>query len=117
MKLNKPELNSLSRPSISDVDKGIQRDTLSNGDQLLELLNSIPVPALASRTNLPLPSPAPELLNKAQAAAMFAISVRTLDRLVAKNAVPHVRLGPRCVRFPRKALAAWLESRTQGMRN
>ncbi|MBE7483591.1 MAG: helix-turn-helix domain-containing protein [Polyangiaceae bacterium] len=43
-----------------------------------------------------------------QAAQVLGLKVNTLYSMVATKRVPHVRLGPRLVRFSRKALAEWL---------
>lgn len=62
------------------------------------------------------PEPEPvqsELLTKPQAAALLNLSVRTMDRLVARGDIPNVRFSKRCVRFPIKPLRAWLESKTK----
>ena len=91
------------------------RHANDDGDPLIALLNGRAVPAPATVPGIAVV--APELLTKEQAAAMMSISVRTLDRLVSKNVVPHVRFGKRCVRFPRKALREWLDARTEGRRN
>ena len=81
-------------------------------DPQLALLEGKSVLASQQDAN-PVALPLPEMLTKRQAAALMQISIRTLDRLVVRGDVPHVRLSRRCVRFPVKALQSWLESRTQ----
>jgi len=80
-------------------------------DPLLALLEGKP-PA-EPRAPAPAILPDPEFLTKPQAAALMQISIRTLDRLVVRGDVPHMRLSKRCVRFPAKALKSWLEARIQ----
>ncbi len=79
-------------------------------DPLLALLKGQPPKFIIKREQ---PLPEAEMLTKPQAAALMTVSVRTLDRLVTKGDIPHVVLGRRCVRFPLKALRAWLESKTK----
>jgi excisionase family DNA binding protein len=79
-------------------------------DRLLALLEGEP-PRARSKKETPLPEA--EMLTKPQAAALLTLSVRTLDRLVARGDIPHVRLGKRCVRFPLKVLKNWIESKTK----
>jgi excisionase family DNA binding protein len=79
-------------------------------ERLLALLEGVP-PRARSKEETPLPEA--EMLTKPQAAALLTLSVRTLDRLVARGDIPHVRLGKRCVRFPLKRLKNWIESKTK----
>jgi excisionase family DNA binding protein len=92
------------------------------GDPLPAVLSG--EPALASQTSPAVVQPPPvaagagteesdpELLTPEQAAKALSISGRTLCRLTARGDLPHVRLGKRLVRYPRKALADWIEART-----
>jgi excisionase family DNA binding protein len=50
-------------------------------------------------------------LRAPEAAAALGISLRTLMGLVAKNEIPHVRIGERSLRFPRAALERWVEDK------
>lgn len=47
-------------------------------------------------------------LSYAEAADLTGLPLGTLYALVAQKRIPHVRLGPRLVRFPRAKLDAWL---------
>jgi excisionase family DNA binding protein len=47
------------------------------------------------------------LMNYAAAAAHLAIPVGTLRHLVSKHRIPHIRLGPRFVRFDVAKLDEW----------
>lgn len=57
-----------------------------------------------------------DLVGYADAAKLLGIPQNTLYGWVYQRAVPHVRLGPRMVRFSRKNLAAWLAERTVEVR-
>jgi excisionase family DNA binding protein len=89
---------------ICDGDE--DRNTSEN--RLLALLNGKTNAEQSIRNEV---LPEPELLTKKQAAALMALSIRTMDRLVAKGDIPHVSLGKRCVRFPLKPLRAWIEAK------
>jgi excisionase family DNA binding protein len=54
----------------------------------------------------------PEMLTYGQAAQYLNVPVGTLYDWVHRKVVPHVRLGPRLVRFPRSALVQWLDERS-----
>ncbi len=54
----------------------------------------------------------PEYLTYRQAAALLGLKLGTLYALVATKRIPHVRLGPRLVRFSLTALREWLDART-----
>jgi excisionase family DNA binding protein len=82
-------------------------------DPLMVLLNGR-APATAPPTAAKQPLLQPEMLTKKQAAAVMSLSTRTVDRLVARGDIPHVRFSKRCVRFPAKALVGWIEARTKG---
>lgn len=51
------------------------------------------------------------LLTYAQAAQLIGIPINTLYALVSQRRIPHVRLGPRFVRFPKDQLLAWVQSK------
>ena len=53
-----------------------------------------------------------ELLTYSGAAALLGLKLGTLYSMVARREIPHVRLGPRLVRFSRCALTAWIGERT-----
>ena len=46
------------------------------------------------------------------AAAILSVPVGTLYSWVHQRRIPYVRLGPRLVKFSRRALAGWLAERT-----
>jgi len=52
-----------------------------------------------------------EHLNYEQAAKLLGVKKTTLYSMVCHKRVPHVRLSSRMVRFPKKMLLDWLESR------
>jgi len=54
----------------------------------------------------------PELMSYEEAAAYLGLLKGTLYALVHKRQVPHVRLGPRFVRFRRSDLDRWLLDRS-----
>ena len=53
-----------------------------------------------------------EMLTYQQTSAFLNVPVGTLYDWVHRKVVPHVRLGPRLVRFPLAALVRWLEARS-----
>lgn len=53
------------------------------------------------------------LLTKREGAKKLRISVRTLEQHLAKNILPHVRLGRR-VLIPADALDRWIAGRVSG---
>ena len=53
----------------------------------------------------------PDLIGYEEAARLLGMPVNTLYGWVHERRLPHVRLGPRLVRFSRRALAAWIEER------
>lgn len=55
-------------------------------------------------------------LTPREAATRLAISVRTLQRWVAADAIPHVRLGPNedILRFPAELLDAYIREHLRG---
>jgi excisionase family DNA binding protein len=50
------------------------------------------------------------LLSYTQAAAKLAVPVGTLRAMVSRKRVPHIRLGPRVVKFDEAELDRWIES-------
>jgi excisionase family DNA binding protein len=52
-----------------------------------------------------------EMLGYHDAAAMLGVPVGTVYAWVARRRIPHVRLGPRLVRFRRAELERWIEAR------
>lgn len=50
-----------------------------------------------------------ELLSYAEVEAQFGIPIATLYSAVSRRKIPHVRLGPRWVRFRRSELEAWID--------
>lgn len=59
---------------------------------------------------------AAEFLNKDGVAAMLNISRRSVDSMLARGELPHIRLSRRCIRFPRKAVLDAMAARTIGIR-
>ncbi len=53
----------------------------------------------------------PDLMTYDEVAALLGVPKGTLYAWVHDRRLPHIRLGPRLVRFSRKALAAWLAER------
>jgi excisionase family DNA binding protein len=58
----------------------------------------------------------PEFLNKDGVAAMLNISRRSVDNMLARGELPHIRLSKRCIRFPKGAVLDALAARTVGTR-
>jgi excisionase family DNA binding protein len=52
-----------------------------------------------------------KLLTYRDASRLLQIPVGTLQWMVNDHRIPHVRLGPRTVRFERAALEAWVAER------
>ena len=52
-----------------------------------------------------------ELLDYCAAAELLHVPVSSLRRYVMTGRVPHLRYGPRTVRFRRAELLAWMESK------
>ena len=52
-----------------------------------------------------------EMLGYHDAAAMLGVPVGTVYAWVSRRRIPHVRLGPRLVRFRRGELERWIEVR------
>ena len=46
----------------------------------------------------------------AEAATLLGVKIGTLYAWTSQRKVPHYRVGPRCVRFVRSELLAWLQS-------
>lgn len=49
-----------------------------------------------------------ELLTYTQAGRLLNLRTNTLYSLVSRSQIPHLRLGPRIVRFSRAALELWM---------
>lgn len=65
------------------------------------------------RGHVPAHSNAPsDLIGYSEAAALLGVPVGTLYSWTHLKKVPHIRLGPRLVRFSRAGLAAWLSHLT-----
>lgn len=52
-----------------------------------------------------------DLLSYEQVSRMYAIKTGTLQSMVCRKQIPHVRIGPRTVRFRASDLKAWLAER------
>ena len=63
-------------------------------------------------SRLPEPTPFRLALRADEAADALGISPRTLAAMVAADAIPHVYIGQRNLRFPVAALQKWLDSGT-----
>jgi excisionase family DNA binding protein len=50
-----------------------------------------------------------KLMDKIEVADILAVKVKTLERWVQENRIPHVRLTPKCVRFIPSDIRAFLE--------
>jgi excisionase family DNA binding protein len=53
-----------------------------------------------------------EMLSYPEAARVLGLALGTLYAMVHQRRIPHVRLGPRLVRFRRNELDAWLADRS-----
>jgi excisionase family DNA binding protein len=51
------------------------------------------------------------LLTYNDAATLLRLPVGTVHAMVSQRRIPHVRLGPRLVRFVEAELLAWIETR------
>jgi excisionase family DNA binding protein len=51
-----------------------------------------------------------DLIDYREAAAFVGLSEYTLRRYVSQGRLPHIKLGPKLVRFERQALNCWVES-------
>ena len=49
-------------------------------------------------------------LDYTQAAEVLSIRKGTLYAWVCRKRVPHIRLGPRCIRFSRDELNRWIDA-------
>lgn len=63
-----------------------------------------------------------ELLTKKELADALGVSPRTIERMVAMNAIPHVRMKAftgrgRRVRFDKAAINAWFAARVNNTSN
>ena len=52
-----------------------------------------------------------ELITYGQAASYLGLKKGTLYAMVSRRQIPHVRLGPRLVRFDAEELRGWVEAR------
>ena len=52
-----------------------------------------------------------DMLTYDEAAAVLAVPKGTLYAMVSRRLIPHVRMGPRLVRFPRAELEEWARDR------
>lgn len=50
------------------------------------------------------------LIKKPEAADLLGISVRTLEKMIARGSLPAYRVGPKSVRLRREDIDAYLES-------
>jgi excisionase family DNA binding protein len=55
-----------------------------------------------------------EFLDKDGVAALLNISRRSVDAMLARGELPHIRLSKRCIRFPKAALLDALNHRVIG---
>lgn len=53
------------------------------------------------------------LLTVREAAAFLHLAPGTIFHLVSQKRLPTIRISSRCIRFSRRALLAWIDSRTQ----
>jgi excisionase family DNA binding protein len=58
-----------------------------------------------------------DLMTYPEVSQLLGLKPGTLYCLVAQSRIPHVRLGPRLVRFSRTALQAWIAERAVEPRN
>lgn len=52
-----------------------------------------------------------EMLGYIEAAALLGVPIGTVYAWVSRHRIPHVRLGPRLVRFRRSEIERWIEAR------
>jgi excisionase family DNA binding protein len=52
-----------------------------------------------------------EIINCAATARLLGLPIGTIYAMVSRKKIPHIRIGPRLVRFSRKALDEWLATR------
>lgn len=55
-----------------------------------------------------------EYLDYEQASRILNVRRATLYSWVCRRRIPHIRLGPRCIRFSRLELCEWLDARRVG---
>jgi excisionase family DNA binding protein len=58
---------------------------------------------------------ATQMMTYRQAADLLQLPIGTIYAMVSHHRIPHVRLGPRLVRFCRDEIAKWLEVRHVGV--
>lgn len=54
----------------------------------------------------------PELLRASEVARMLSMSTAAIYRMIKEDTLPHVRIGPKIIRIPRRELEEWLHART-----
>ena len=62
------------------------------------------------------PETAATLWTYADLAERTKIPAGSLRMMVSRGLIPHLRVGPRTVRFDPNAIRAWLDSRARGVR-
>ncbi len=55
-----------------------------------------------------------KLLTFTEVSEQYALKTSTLYSMVHKGQIPHVRIGPRTVRFRADELEAWVQERSRG---
>lgn len=58
---------------------------------------------------------ATQMMTYRQAAELLQLPIGTVYSMVSHHRIPHVRLGPRLVRFCRDEITRWLEVRHVGV--
>jgi excisionase family DNA binding protein len=58
---------------------------------------------------------ATQMMTYRQAAELLQLPIGTVYAMVSHHRIPHVRLGPRLVRFSRDEITKWLEVRRVGV--
>jgi excisionase family DNA binding protein len=53
----------------------------------------------------------PKLVGYERAAELLDVPIKLLQKWTSQKRVPHVRLGPRIVKFDEAELARWIEDR------
>jgi excisionase family DNA binding protein len=53
-----------------------------------------------------------DVIGYSEAAALFGVSTRHLQKLVTRDAIPHFRMG-NCVRFSRTKLEQWVRDQIE----
>ena len=55
-----------------------------------------------------------DIVGYEEAAKILGVAAGTLYAWVSQRRIPHFRVGPRCVRFSRRTLLAFLQARAVG---